>query len=171
MTMTTTATNKTTGAVDLEERIDRLAKGWTTMTIMGRDVPMRLSPRARARFEESRKRGYLVARGNRKDRALRNLWEWWCDHAPYADVRVEPRRQYAHVSMDLIQTPVELTNAEQHMVVAMLKRYDRSISAGRVYIYAAKAPVDQAEQMARYLVDVYRAHKKSGVRNAPELQG
>ncbi len=86
----------------IEARIDALASGRLYFSWAGRHIATKLSPQQRARLDEARRAGYLVARPT--DKPLRALWARRADLLRVPDVVVTERPKRCAVHWDLIQT-------------------------------------------------------------------
>ena len=119
----------------------------------GRTVPYRLTNLRRERFEEAKKRGYVIRWENVADDALENVWSTWCEMRQWPDVKVVNAAPYAIVRLDLMAMPYKLNQEYQEQ----LKRsVDRLISpfvkhdclVDGTHVYASKIPMHYASSAA-----------------------
>lgn len=80
--------------------VDRATRGGGRLDLFGKCFVRRLSTRDLRRFDEAKKRGYLVVRAC-DEPALVNAWRAWTSVTNEAYVVVHERKQHARVVIDL----------------------------------------------------------------------
>jgi hypothetical protein len=105
-------------------------------------------------IQDARRLGYLVCA--RTSTTTRNRWAQICNRECIPDVRVEPSKVYARVTADIIQAGLLWPDAVQALMRRTLAQWAKRATVGHNFVHCKRVPVEQAEDVARYLSDAAR---------------
>ncbi len=153
-----------------DQILDDAIHGRVRILSMGQIWRYRLTERQRERFEDSKKRGYVVCRKTSEDQALLSVWFTWCEIHQWPYVKVVEARKYAAVEIDLIamsyKMNTETKRSLQKQVESILGpgRW-RRCRANQCIAYVLEVPLADTPAVAQLMLESGLTAKEEAAKN------
>lgn len=140
-------------------QVNMLAYGQAARSFGRRKRSLALNAKDREAFERAKQTGYLVHRGAGN---LTDVWWYWCSatEQPYAEIELQRGGCFALVGFELMKPDMVLSEVGKQALLDELYAVSRwvRISYGCCAGSHQRVPVEQAETLARRLLDIATTH-------------